>query len=338
MNRDAFAFFNDQLAAMLRQGIPLEGALRQLASGMERGQLRDECQKLEADLARGRPLREALADRKVPEIYRRLLIAGAEGGDLPGLLTLAADHYHHTANLSTRLRGLMVYPLLALIVSLLVSLLLLLVLGSTATGTGLLGELTTVLPGHGPQPNISTTLHIGALLPPIVLGLGLLGTLLILGVPSLRHRLRWTLPGFRDASLAQLASSLSLLLQAGCRLPEALRLCAGLEPHPPAAREIQRWDDRLAQGESPAPADPRAHPIFPPLFLWLITSDAGNWTAGLARAAEIYRRRAQGRTEMLLYAALPVMVLFLGFIVLGQAAYAVQLIYTTFASTLEMFG
>ena len=41
MKYDEFAFFNQQLAAMLRDGIPLEGALRRLCSEMRRGSLRD---------------------------------------------------------------------------------------------------------------------------------------------------------------------------------------------------------------------------------------------------------------------------------------------------------
>ena len=55
MKNDEFAFLNQQLAAMLRDGIPLEGALRQLCADMKRGTLRSELEKLEAELARGVP-------------------------------------------------------------------------------------------------------------------------------------------------------------------------------------------------------------------------------------------------------------------------------------------
>ena len=60
MKYDEFAFFNQQLAAMLRDGIPLEGALRRLCQEMRRGPLRDELQTLEADLAKGTPMADAL--------------------------------------------------------------------------------------------------------------------------------------------------------------------------------------------------------------------------------------------------------------------------------------
>ena len=63
MKYDEFAFFNQQLAAMLRDGIPLEGALRRLCEEMRRGQLRDELQALEADLRQ--------RQRRWPTRYKR---------------------------------------------------------------------------------------------------------------------------------------------------------------------------------------------------------------------------------------------------------------------------
>ena len=53
MNYDEFAFFNQQLAGMLREGIPLEGALKQLTHDMARGNLRAQFEALGSDLARG---------------------------------------------------------------------------------------------------------------------------------------------------------------------------------------------------------------------------------------------------------------------------------------------
>lgn len=118
MNYDEFAFFNHQLAAMLRSGIPLEGALKQLSADMRAGPLRAEIQQLEDDLARGTPLGQALAKRALPDFYRRMVEIGTRSDDLPGMLTLVADHYQRSHALWTRLKGLMVYPLIVLALSL----------------------------------------------------------------------------------------------------------------------------------------------------------------------------------------------------------------------------
>ncbi len=56
---DELSFLNRQLAAMLRDGLPREGALREICQSMGRTELKQELQKLEADLASGMPLVQA---------------------------------------------------------------------------------------------------------------------------------------------------------------------------------------------------------------------------------------------------------------------------------------
>src|SRR6266404_6218046 len=118
MRNDEFGFFNQQLAAMLREGIPLEGALKQLCLGMRVSPLRSELEQLEADLGRGVPLKEAMGRRKLPSFYVRMVEIGARSNDLPGMLTLLADYFHRANALWTRLKGLMVYPAIVIVVSL----------------------------------------------------------------------------------------------------------------------------------------------------------------------------------------------------------------------------
>jgi type II secretory pathway component PulF len=58
--------------------------------------------------------------------------------------------------------------------------------------------------------------------------------------------------------------------------------------------------------------------LFPPLFIWLVANAGDDLAAGFRRAAELYEARAAYRTELGLYAALPVSVLFLGALILSQ--------------------
>lgn len=139
MKHEEFAFFNQQLAAMVRDGIPLEGALRRLCAEMGRGPLRTELLKLGDDLAKGVPLREAVQARQLPDLYRQMLEVGAQANDLPAVLTMLADHYQRRQAVWTRLKGLMVYPVVvffaALLLSCFLSFLLSTVLRSTFTGS-----------------------------------------------------------------------------------------------------------------------------------------------------------------------------------------------------------
>ncbi len=306
MSYDEFAFFNQQLAAMLRDGMPLEGALKELCAGMRTGTLRSEIEQLEADLARGTPLKEALARRALPSFYIRMLEIGARSNDLPGVLTLLADYYQRANALWVRLKGLVVYPLIVVIVS----------LGLTLTVALALKRFMGQFFDQFAPPQ---ALLLSVWIPPIVLaGVALLG--LAAGfIPSWRAWLRWRLPAFREASLAQLASAMTLMLKNGMTLPEALAMAESLESGTPAGKALARWRHLVEAGQGkPAQWTGDSWP-FPPLFVWLVQKGGEDVAAGFRKAADIYQARAAYRIELALYGALPVSILLLGQMVLWQA-------------------
>jgi type II secretory pathway component PulF len=330
MNHDEFAFFNQQLAAMLRDGIPLEGALRQLCQSMKRGPVRDELRLLEADLAKGTPIRAALAARKLPDFYTHMLHVGVQANNLPGVLTLVADYYQRASLLWTRLKGLMVYPLILLVVAFGLSLFLAIMLGT------LIGPEVEWIEGMsrnrtGSRPRAATLL--GVLLPPVVFGLAAVAALVLVGVPGLRLWLRRRLGGFREASLAQVASALGLMLRGGSTLPDAIRLVQEMEKRSPAGRDLRRWQTNLTSGRGKFTEIAGGSRAFPPLFVWLVGSSGEDLAGGFARTAEIYAARALYRVELLLYAALPVSMLLIGVMILGQV-YPLMRVFVQMIDTL----
>ena len=306
MNYDEFAFFNQQLAAMLREGIPLEGAIKQLCAGMRQGALRSELDQLGADLARGTPLKEAMAPRKLPDLYRRMVEIGARSNDLPGVLTLLADHYHRANALWTRLKGLMVYPVLVVTVSLAITTLL------SFAFSHFLSELFE-------QIQRPTMALVGMWIPPLVLGVLVLLGIGAICLPGWRARLRWRLPAFREASLAQLASAMALMLRKGTPLAEALALAEGIESGSPAGAALAQWRRQVETGQGKPGLWTATRP-FPPFFLWLVQKGGEDAAAGFQKAAEVYATRASYRIELALYGALPISILFLGQMVFWQIA------------------
>jgi type II secretory pathway component PulF len=307
MNYDEFAFFNQQLAAMLREGIPLEGALKQLCAGMRSGPLRTQVEQLENDLAHGVPLKEALGKRDLPTLYRQMMEIGARSNDLPSVLTLLADHYHRVNALWTRLKGLMVYPLIVIGVSLALTLLI------SVNFTHFLSRFSVE---WVPQPLLVVP---SIWMPPIVLAFAALVVVAAVSVPRWRACLRWRLPAFREASLAQFASTMALMLKNGTTLPEALALAEALESGTPASKTIARWRQLVAAGQGkPVEWTGDSRP-FPPLFLWLVQKGGEDLAAGFQKAAELYQTRAAYRIELALYGALPISILLLGQMVLWQA-------------------
>jgi len=323
MKLDEFAFLNQQLAGMLRAGIPLEGSLRELSATMRRGDLRTEVEALERDLEKGTPVTEAVARRHLPELYVRLVQAGVSGGDLPGVLILLADYYNRIAGIAARLKGLSVYPFIVLVAAIGVSLLI------TTVYRELVSTVFSDIDLWVPQPFT----HAGIWLPGMVL-IGLAGLwLLVVFVPKLRNWARWRLPGFREAALAQIAAAAALLLRSGASLPSALGLLQKTEENSPAGREIARWMNLHEQGAATWDSFTAESRVFPPLFRWIVAQGGEDLATGFQRASEIYQARSNQKIDVLLFAALPMAVMFVAGVIAGQM-YPVMKTLTSFIDQL----
>jgi type II secretory pathway component PulF len=126
------------------------------------------------------------------------------------------------------------------------------------------------------------------------------------------------LPAFKEASLAQAASALALMLKSGVPLDKALALVEELERGTPAEIELAHWRQRLAGGQGKFSEMAADGQVFPPLFVWMVGQSGEDLPGGFQRAAEIYQSRASYRAESLLYSALPCSVLALGLVIVSQ--------------------
>jgi type II secretory pathway component PulF len=342
MKNEEFFLLNQQLADMLRQGIPLEGALKKLCAGLERGRWRSEFNELRQALESGVPLDQAIQARNFPSLYSQLLRIGARTQDFPAVLTLLADYYHQTHQLWTRLKGLMTYPVLLIFGSFFLSLWFAMLHQSLwaekVETPGPLFKMVTIVPpaaaaGARAQPAAPPAkpflefetkdrallrVWMNLWMPPTALLALVILLTCMLTIPAWRRTLRWQLPGFREGSLSHFAASMSLLLKSGTPLPEALTLIGSLEGKTPLAREIKRWRQRAEEGHKHFADIAAGGKLLPPLFLWLVASASENLVAGFDRAAEIYRDRAMYRSDLLLNAALPVSLALIGLMILSQ--------------------
>lgn len=334
MKNDEFAFFNQQLSAMLRDGIPLEGALRQLCANMRRGRLRAELELLERDLSGGVPIQTALAARKLPEFYVQMVQVGVQSNDLPGVLLMLADYYQRVDSIWTRLKGLMVYPFLVLTGAFALSCFLA-YLGSKIFNSSF-SDMNLLLE-RGAALATPTVLFASLLAPPILTGALLVAFLLFLFTPGWNRKLGWRLPAFKEAKLAQVASALRLMLKTGGNLGDSLRFIERMEHGSPAGDELVRWRARLSAGHAKFSDMATPGKAFPPLFVWLVGNSGEDLAGGFQRAADIYGARASYRIEMFLYAALPFSILALGAMIICQLLPLVKL-FTTLMNALGAFG
>jgi type IV pilus assembly protein PilC len=337
MKLDEFAFFNQQLAAMLRDGIPLEGALQRLCREMRAGSLRTELQLLEADLAKGTPMADALQPRQLPELYKRMILVGVKSGDLPGALTMLADYFRRQGSVWTRLKSMMVYPLIVMFTAFLISTMLALlwtcVIGPSMENV--FGGMQIRLPAA--TLFALSTLHTIWVFP-VVLGFFFLLAAAVVFMPGLRGKFLWRLPAFKEAGVSRIGASLTLLLKNGVNLPDAIGLVEQLETSTSAAADLRQWRKNLTAGVTKFSEVAAVNRMIPPLFVWVVASAGEDLAAGFNRAAEIYHSRALYRTEVALYSVLPIASLFLGAIVLSQAFLVISMFLPLIAMLTSLSG
>ncbi|MGA3266859.1 MAG: type II secretion system F family protein [Verrucomicrobiota bacterium] len=337
MKTDEFAFFNQQLAAMLREGIPLEGALRRLCQEMRRGALRDELQALEADLAKGTPIADALKARQLPELYKRMMLVGVKSNDLPGALTMLADYFQRQNDVWTRLKSMLTYPLIVMFAAFLISTVIAL-LWTCVIGP----SFKDVFSGMGIGLPGATLLAFATLrtiwIFPVVLGALFLLAVGMVFQPALRGKYLWQLPAFKEATVARVASALAMLLKNGVPLPEAVGLVGQLESSAGAATDLREWGKRLAAGVAKFTEIATGNRMIPPMFVWVVASAGEDLAAGFSRAAEIYQSRAMYRTEVALFSVLPAASLFLGTIVISQAFLVISMFLPLIAMVSSLSG
>ncbi len=337
MKHDEFAFFNQQLAAMLRDGIPLEGALRRLCQEMRAGSLRTELQALEADLAKGTPMVDALQSRQLPELYKRMILVGVKSGDLPGALTTLADYFQRQSNVWTRLKSMMTYPLIVMFVAFLISLVL-----AVAWGCVIGPAFKDIFAGMGMRLPGATLLAFATLQAiwvfPVVICLLFLMLLSVIFLPVLRTKILWRLPAFKEATVSRIASSINLLLANGVSLPDAIGLTERLETSAAAAADLQQWKKNQAAGATKFSEVAAGNKMIPPMFVWIVSGAGENLAEGFKRAAEIYHTRAIYRTEVALYSVLPVASLFLGAVVISQAFLVISMFLPMISMISNMSG
>ncbi|MEJ0089828.1 MAG: type II secretion system F family protein [Limisphaerales bacterium] len=129
---------------------------------------------------------DALQPRQLPELYKRMILVGVKSGDLPGALIMLADYFHRQNNIWTRLKGLMVYPVIVLVLAFLISGFLAFILS-----TFIWNNLQSLVGNHM-LPVVSA----GLWMSPVFIGLALAAALVAICVSPARRKLRWATARF----------------------------------------------------------------------------------------------------------------------------------------------
>lgn len=106
------AWATRQLSSLLGASLPLEAALSATVEQAEKKHIAHTLSGVRADVRSGMRLAEALAarPRDFPEIYRALIAAGEESGDLAQVMERLADYIEERNNLRGKILTAFIYP------------------------------------------------------------------------------------------------------------------------------------------------------------------------------------------------------------------------------------
>lgn len=304
---DELIALNDEIAALVRAGVPLERGLVEVGTDIP-GRLGDVMQRLGSRLGAGESLPQALATEggSLPPIYCAVVEAGLRSGRLSAALE-GLGHFARDYTEMRRAVGLaLLYPLL--VFSLAYALFVMFV---TQIAPRFVAEFEHARFAMFGAVNLlswlgHTAIYWGPAVPAVLLLVGLIwlssgrASALESGrIDRLVKYVPWARGVLIASRSAGFADVLALLVEHGVPLPEAVALAAnasGDRELIAAGREIAaaiQRGDRLRGTFGPAR-------VVPPVLRWLMVSgqEQAALISALRHAAETYRRRAQNHATL----------------------------------------
>ncbi len=319
------AWATRQLASLLGASLPLEAALSATVEQAERKHIAQTLSAVRADVRGGMRLAEALAarPRDFPDIYRALIAAGEESGDLAQVMERLADYIEERNNLRGKILTAFIYPGVVGLVSVAIVIFLLSyvvpqVVSAFSQARQDLPGLTLVM------LNASDFIRAWGWLCFGVMAAAVWSWRLYLRNPHARlawHRRVLGLPLIGRFVLglntARFASTLAILGGAGVPLLRALEAARQTLSNDCLSQSVSDATAKVREGVNLASAL-RVEKVFPPVLIHLIASGekTGCLPPMLERAAQTLsrdiERRAMGMTALLE----PLMIVIMGAVVL----------------------
>ncbi|MEI6357318.1 MAG: type II secretion system F family protein [Verrucomicrobiota bacterium] len=294
------ATFTQQLANLLKAGMPLTMALQSMSSLTSKGIPGEVPRQLKQDVTEGRSLSDAMA--KQPDVFPPIVVnmvrAGEQSGALEEVLRRQAAHFERFADVQAKFKSAMVYPLVVCLVG--VALVVFFM-------TVMLPKFMTLFESiQGLELPATTKLLIDTSrfittwwwLFPIV---GVVGTILfqryhatVDGRRSI-DRLKMKLPIFGAVVklnlFGQFARTLGTLLKNGVPVLQALRITEQIIPNVVLAEAIAKTREGVTDGKTLAQPLAKSG-LFPQLMIDLlkIGEETGDIPGSLENVAETYER------------------------------------------------
>lgn len=317
--------FSRQLSILFKSKIPLVEALGVLSMQTKKVAFREKISEIAEKVEAGTNLSEALSDH--PKLFSSFYISMVKSGESSGMLSESleylADHLEKEYELTSKLRGAMIYPALVLsVVVIVIALMMFFIIPS----------LTAVLTENGQELPLITRMVIG--LSDFLRNMGWLFALgVVIVISSFSYFLKTefgrnfsekiflTIPVIgsflKMVYLSRFAENLSTLISGGLPIAVALEISGNVVGNTVYKAIIDETRDKVRKGESIGAVLQQYPTFFPPVFtqMTLIGEKTGTLDSTLVNLVNFYRKETDRAVTNLLGILEPVLVIFLALIV-----------------------
>jgi type IV pilus assembly protein PilC len=324
VKRQEFLVFNQELATLLKAGMPLVQSLDILRQRVTNPTFKTVLDSVHDRVRSGTSLSDAFGEHGslFPAVYTASLLAGERSGNLDAVIRRYVAYEKIIGAVKRRTLSALIYP--AILVTMMVALIGIIVLKVVPAFSEFYANFGRELP-------LSTRIVV-AISNGVVSNLAFIA-LVVIGVavaavvwtrqPTQRHRLdKWVLElpwvgeTARKFFTSQLARMLSTLLGGGIPLVNALEICVRSLSNQHLARELDRVRVRVQEGQGFA-AGLRERSIFPDVAVKMV--EVGESTGALQEMlnslAEFYDEEIETEVGRFITLVEPVLLVFMGVII-----------------------
>lgn len=331
-------FLLQNLAVMIKAGLPLADALTTLAKQSKNRKLNNILTDVEQQIRGGKSFSEALIpyQKDFGEVFVNMIAAGEASGSLEEVLNSLYIQLKKDHTLKSKIRNAMTYPVIIIFVMLGIgAFVIIFVLPNiTAMFTDMKADLplpTLILIG------ISDFMQANGIIlfPSIVIGLILFfrWTRTKIG-KMIWHRvlLRTPIAGeiIKKINIARLALNLSNLIKTDIAIPEALRISSNVVGNQVYKKALLEASEKVKKGKKIAEIFQEYPEILPPIIIQMVAvgEETGALDVVLKNLADFYQEEVEQTMENLPIIIEPVLMILMGIAVGGLAIAVILPIYS----------
>ncbi|MDH5633660.1 MAG: type II secretion system inner membrane protein GspF [Gammaproteobacteria bacterium] len=319
------ALITRQFSTLVHAGLTIEDCLNALIEQTESRRVSNVLAGVRGHVLEGQSLARAMAQfpNAFPDIYRSMIEAGEQSGQLAQILERLADYMENRQALQNKVVQAFIYPALVTMLAIaMVSLLMVYVVP----------KVTRVFENTGQElPALtkallwtSDTVRAGGMLWPVAIIAIVFAVRYALRQPHIRHAwhhllLRMPVTGrvTRGVNAARMANALGILVASGIPLLSAMRYGVDLINNIPMRTAMEHALHQVREGGSFSRALGKSR-LFPPLIVHLIGSGeaTGKLDTMLVRAAEAQERELENWVKTFTAILEPLLIIGMGVMVL----------------------